>query len=96
VIAFYIVQTLVVGALAGPRWAFLYLVTLPLSATWNFRFRDRWHRVFERARTYLALRRDPELRIRLQSDARALWEEAVELEKLSGNDGTAPVPGLRP
>jgi 1-acyl-sn-glycerol-3-phosphate acyltransferase len=86
VIAFYVVQTIVVGALAGPWWALGYLLTLPLSATWDFRFRDRWRRVFERARTYLVLRRHPGLRRALQAEAREVWEEAVELEERGVGD----------
>ena len=40
----YIVQTALVHALAGPWWALAYLISLPPSASWDFRFRDRARR----------------------------------------------------
>lgn len=81
VVAFYLIQTAVVGTLAGPWWALAYLVTLPLSATEDFHFRDRGRRVLERARTYLALRRRPALRAALRTEALWLWDEALTLER---------------
>lgn len=78
--AAYAVQTAVVWTLAGPIWAALYLVTLPLSAAWGFRFGDRVSRGLARARTYLAYRRSPALRAALLADAAWLRDEAVSLE----------------
>jgi len=81
VVAFYCCQTVLVAMLAGPWWALAYLLSLPVSATWDFRFRDRCRRVVDRARTYLALRHNPGLRSSLRADATRLWEEALLLEQ---------------
>lgn len=81
VIVFYLGQTLVVGALAGPWWAMAYLISLPVSARWDFRFRDRWRRVRARSRTYFSLRRQPGVGAALRAEADWLWQEAQSLER---------------
>ncbi len=79
----YAVQTAVVVALAGPWWGVVYLVSLPLAATWDWRFRDRLHRARARMQTYFHFRRDPALQRRLLDEAHRLREEALELERLA-------------
>jgi 1-acyl-sn-glycerol-3-phosphate acyltransferase len=85
VLLFYALQTALVWALAGPWWALAYLVSLPPSATWALRFADRWRAARARVRTYLTLRRDPELRRRLCDEIAWLRGEAAALnEQLAG------------
>lgn len=76
----YTAQTALVWALAGARWALLYLVSLPLSASWDLRFRDRMRRAARRMRTYFQFRRDPTLQPRLAAEIAWLRGEALALE----------------
>lgn len=79
VLAFYVVQIAVVGWLLGWIVAVLYAASLPLSATWDFRYADRLRRALSRVRTYVQLRRDPGLHTRLRSELGWLRSEVVGL-----------------
>ncbi|HEU4564131.1 MAG TPA: lysophospholipid acyltransferase family protein [Gemmatimonadaceae bacterium] len=83
VLAAYAVQTAVVWQLAGARWALAYLLSLPVAASWDLRFRDRMHRALRRMRAYFQFRRDPTLQPRLASELAWLRDEAVALETLA-------------
>lgn len=76
----YLLQTALVWRLAGPWWALAYLATLPVSASWDFRFRDYVSRAVARVRAYFWLRRNPELREALRAEVRWLREEAIAIE----------------
>lgn len=78
----YVAQTTAVAAVAGPRLAFAYVITLPLFASWDFRLTDRTRRAFARVRAYLLLRRHPSLHERLAAESEALRTEGHELESL--------------
>ncbi|MGH7718728.1 MAG: 1-acyl-sn-glycerol-3-phosphate acyltransferase [Gemmatimonadaceae bacterium] len=88
VLAAYAVQTAMVWRLAGPRWALAYLVSLPLAATWDLRFRDRMRRAALRTRTYLQFRTERGVQERLLRELQWVREEALALEGLAG--GKAP------
>ena len=77
----YTVQGALVYALAGPWWALGYLVSLPPSASWDFRFRDRARRAVRRMRAYLHLRARPRLTASLRSEAAWIAAEAAAIER---------------
>ena len=79
----YAAQTALVWQLAGARWALPYLLSLPASATWDLRFRDRMRSAIRRVRTYLQFRRDPSLQPRLVAELAWIREEALALEELT-------------
>ena len=83
VLLFYALQTALVWQLAGWGWGLLYLGSLPLTAHWDFRYRERLRRARQRVRTYLLFRREPELRRRLCDEVAALRAEAAALGQLS-------------
>jgi glycerol-3-phosphate O-acyltransferase/dihydroxyacetone phosphate acyltransferase len=89
VVVAYLLQSAVVWRLAGPWWALAYLVTLPFSAAWDFRFRDYIARATARVRAYRTLRADTALRERLREDVRWLREEAVAIERAFEANGQA-------
>lgn len=78
----YTIQTAAVWHLSGARWAFLYLISLPIAATWDFRFRDRMRRAWKRTRTYFRFRSDRSLQPRLVNEVDWLRDEAAKLESL--------------
>ena len=78
----YAVQTSLVGWLLGGWWAAIYLLSLPPSASWDLRYRDRLTRALGRMRTYLAFRRDPALQQRLAADLSRLRMEAAAIATL--------------
>lgn len=80
VLALYAASFALVWRLAGPWWALAFLVSLPVSAGWDFRWRDRTARVRRRARNYLRFRRDPALHRELAAQLAAARDEAVALE----------------
>lgn len=82
VLAFYVAQTALVAWSAGWVVAALYAATLPVSATWDFRYADRRRRGVARVRAYLAFRREPATRQRLLADLNWLRNEARALESL--------------
>jgi hypothetical protein len=83
VVAFYAIQSTVVGLLLGLPWALLYAVSLPVSASWDFRFSERRARAIDRSRAYRLLRRDPQLCERLRHALRELRAEASELDRVA-------------
>ena len=80
VLVFYLAQAGLVAALAGPWWALAYVVSLPASATRDFRLRDYTARARDRSRAWRALRGDAALRDRLQGEMRWLRAEAEAIE----------------
>jgi 1-acyl-sn-glycerol-3-phosphate acyltransferase len=80
VLVAYLLQGAIVWRLAGPWWALAYVVTLPVSAAWDFRFRDYIARARARVHAYRTLRADPALRERLREEVRWLREEALAIE----------------
>jgi 1-acyl-sn-glycerol-3-phosphate acyltransferase len=82
VLTFYVVQVSLVAWWLGWIAAALYAASLPLSATWDFRYADRLRRATARVRTYLRFRKDPRFHQRLRDDAVWLRGEAMELDAL--------------
>jgi len=66
----------------------VYAVSLPPSATWDFRYADRRRRATARVRTYLRFRREPTLQQQLRAELMWLRTEALELN--SAMDQTPP------
>jgi hypothetical protein len=58
----------------------VWIAMLFVSARVDFLLRDRVRRAWRRARTYLALRRDPALRAQSLADIDLLVAEALALE----------------
>ena len=85
----YLVQGAFVHVLAGPWWMLAYLASLPPSATWDFRFRDRAQRARRRMRAYLHLRARPAFTAWLRGEAEWLAAEAVAIERIV-RDAEAP------
>ena len=88
VLAFYAIQIGLVAVWLGGIAAAVYAVSLPLSATWDFRYADRVRRGVVRVRTYLRFRRSPELHRRLAVDLTWLRAEAMALNALLGRAST--------
>lgn len=84
VLAFYGAQTTTVALFAGWLIGLIYAATLPVSASWDFRYADRRRRAAARVRTYLRLRRNPQLRDALVREVGWLRSEAVGLNDLLG------------
>jgi hypothetical protein len=82
VLAFYTAQTLLVAWVVGWPIALVYAVSLPLSATWDFRYSDRVRRAVARVRTYLLFRRDRQLHARFLSDLDWLRTEVMRLNEI--------------
>ena len=80
VLAFYSAQTVFIGWMFGLIAALAYAISLPISATWDFRYADRLRRAIIRVRTYLRFRRNPKLHDRLLSELAWLRAEAVGLD----------------
>ena len=87
VLVAYLLQGAIVWRLAGPWWALAYVVTLPVSAAWDFRFRDYIARARARVHAYRTLRADPALRERLREEVRWLREEAIAIETAFASEG---------
>lgn len=83
VLASYALEMTLVGLLAGPWWALLFLLSLIPSASADFRYGDRLHRARARARAYFTFRRDPSLQRALLTEAGWLRSEAGALEELA-------------
>ncbi|HET6680326.1 MAG TPA: lysophospholipid acyltransferase family protein [Gemmatimonadaceae bacterium] len=82
VLLFYFVQVALVWRIGGATLALVYLVSLPISATWDIVYADRRRRAWKRLRTWLALRNDPALRRALLDDASWLRDEAGALDRI--------------
>ena len=83
VLVSYALETIAVGFLAGPWWALGFLASLVPSATADFRFADRLHRIRARARAYFLFRGQPSLHRELLVEAEWLRTEAGALEALA-------------
>ena len=81
VIAWYIVQTAIVTHWLGAQMGVLWIVALFLAARIDLLLSDRASRAFRRAQTYLALRKNAELRARVPRELDALVQQALELER---------------
>ena len=79
VLAFYAAQISLVARTFNSIAAIVYAVSLPLSATWDFRYADRLRRGRMRVRTYLRFRHDTHLHRQLLDDLAWLRHEALEL-----------------
>ena len=80
VLAVYIAQGAAVAAFLGAMAALAYVVSLPIAADVNFRFRPRLARAIRRARTYLRFRSAPDLQQRLARELAELRAEALAVE----------------
>ncbi|MDQ3699145.1 MAG: lysophospholipid acyltransferase family protein [Gemmatimonadota bacterium] len=89
----YAAQMALVWALTSPMWALLYVASLPLAASWDFRFRERVRRAAGRMRAYFQLRGDPGLRRRLADEIAWLREEALALERRAQSVGVGSIAG---
>jgi glycerol-3-phosphate O-acyltransferase/dihydroxyacetone phosphate acyltransferase len=92
VLAFYAAQVAIVWYLAGWFWAVIYLISLPISASWDFSYADRRRRAMARARTNLTLRASPELRAQLLGEASWLRTEALAIADKLDAVRSAPTP----
>ena len=81
VIAWYIVQTAIVTHWLGAQMGVLWIVALFLAARIDLLLSDRASRAFRRAQTYLALRKNAELRARVPRELDAFVQQALELER---------------
>lgn len=77
----YLAQTLIVASIWGALAALLYLISLPIAADINFLLTDRMRRAMRRARAYLALRRDPTLRRRLETELASLHDDVLAFDR---------------
>jgi 1-acyl-sn-glycerol-3-phosphate acyltransferase len=77
----YLVQGLLVAHWFGALAAILWLAVIFLAARIDFLFRERLRRARDRARTYLAMRRDPALRTDALEEIDALLADALALER---------------
>lgn len=82
VLFFYFVQVALIWRIGGAMIALLYLVSLPVSATWDILYADRRRRAWQRLHTWLALRNDAALRQRLLDDSHWLRAEASALDRI--------------
>ncbi len=76
----YVLQGALVAHFLGSVAAGLYLVSLPIAAEINFRFRERLRRAMRRARAFLRFRRDPAFYAMLTAQAARLRAEALALD----------------
>ena len=81
VLAWYGLQAWLVAHWLGPLAAGLWLVVLAVAGRLDFALRDRRLRAWRRARTFLALRADPELRRDALREAHALVADGLALEQ---------------
>ena len=81
VLAFYAIAGAIVWHVAGPWWAVAFLVTLPVSAGWDFKLRDRAVRARRRIRAFWRFRRQPELQRELLRQLAAARADAAALER---------------
>ena len=77
----YAAQTAFVAALCGPLPAIAYLASLPIAADVDFWLSDRMSRAVRRARSIVALRRNPSLHQRLLNDVAELRSEVLTLDR---------------
>jgi glycerol-3-phosphate O-acyltransferase/dihydroxyacetone phosphate acyltransferase len=89
VLAFYVASGMLVWHYAGPWWALAFLVSLPASASWDFRLRDRARRARQRIRAFLRFRREPGLQRELRAELKAARDEAAALEHAVHSDAVS-------
>jgi hypothetical protein len=89
VVLTYLAQTAIVVAVWGWVVGALYLISLPIAAEINFGLRARFARAKQRARTYLAFRRDRALRARLQAEIALLRDDVERLDRDLGDQPIA-------
>jgi cbb3-type cytochrome oxidase subunit 3 len=77
----YLALGILVAHRLGATAALLWLAAIFLAAGTDFVLRDRMRRARQRARTYLALRADPTLRLEALDEIRALLADALALER---------------
>ena len=83
----YMLQGAAVALLVGPWWGLAYVLSLPIAADVNLRFRERLHRAVRRARAYLLFRARPEVQQELERTTRSLRSEALALAQVTGVAG---------
>lgn len=83
VLTSYALQTALVWALVGAKWALVFLITLIPSASSDLRYGDRVERRTQRMRTYLRFREQPALRAELLAEAEWLRRQAGIIEAMS-------------
>ena len=81
VLVAYLAQTLAVGALWGWIVALIYVISLPIAADVNFTLTDRMNRGVRRARAYLVLRRNSELRRILETELTQLRLDVLAFDR---------------
>jgi len=79
VLGFYAAQTALVTWSFGWVVGAIYTLSLPPSATWDFRYADRRQRATARVKTYLRFRREPGLHQQLSAELMWLRKEALAL-----------------
>ena len=84
VLIFYSAQTILVGWMFGWITTLAYAISLPISATWDFRYADRLRRAIARVRTYIRFRHDRRLHDHLLRELAWLRADAIELDALLG------------
>lgn len=77
----YALQAVLITRWLGAVVAVFWLVVILVAAQVDLRLEDRLLHAWKRARTYLVLRGDPELRASILVERDALLEEAVALEQ---------------
>jgi 1-acyl-sn-glycerol-3-phosphate acyltransferase len=82
VLIFYVAQVALVSWWLGWIGGLAYAVSLPLSATWDFRYADRVRRGMARVRTYFRFRRDVTLHTQVLGEFTWLRGEAIALNSL--------------
>lgn len=87
VLAFYALISALLWRLLGVWWALPLIVTLPMSATWDFELRDRAARARQRIRAFWLFRREPALQRELRASLQTVRREAASLEQ----DATGPI-----
>ena len=80
VLLLYAAQGALVAALFGAVPAIGYVISLPIAADVNFRFRPRLARAIRRARTWLRFKAEPRLQQRLAGELAGLRAEAIAVE----------------
>lgn len=87
VCVFYTAQVAIVVWQFGWLIALAYAASLPISASWDFRYADRMRRAVARVKTYFRLRHDPGLQQRLRDEVGWLRGEATALSALVDEAG---------
>jgi 1-acyl-sn-glycerol-3-phosphate acyltransferase len=84
VLLFYALTGALVWHFAGPWWTLAYIVSLPVSAGWDFRFSDRAARARRRMHAFWRFRREPSLQQELRRQLAAARDDAAALERSVG------------